>query len=379
MSAKVVSFINLKDGVGKTTLVVAIGETLAFCFKKKVLLIDMDHQTNLTYAMITEEDVNKYKTTWDMFEYALSGKDCEIKECIVKDCSNIKKNGEIIHLLPANPSLVHLEDKILENMEKGVKFSVDLRKVLKNHLSQVLDEYDYILIDCPPNLALPTQNAMLASDYFVVPIIPEFLSLQGLDQILNRIDGLKEKYGDNELKINFAGVIINKLHMQRKMEHLPMASALYYNENSIKELSPLVREDSLIIEYFSRMERGKRGEKYYKPFYWWLGDLKPLYTITDYQYPKRIKKQGKEKEKWIHFGEKYTGGKGGSIRATNPDPYGPWDKMKRPNVSANISVWDYWVLKKEVKLEFSRKKYTKEYNLVGRIVALTSEFMERCR
>lgn len=88
---KVVSIINLKGGVGKTTLVVCLGEFLSFVFKKRVLLIDMDHQTNLTYAMLPREVAKASgtsgKTIHHMFESALAGKDWSLRDSTILEGS----------------------------------------------------------------------------------------------------------------------------------------------------------------------------------------------------------------------------------------------------------------------------------------------------
>ena len=292
--ATVISFINLKGGVGKTTLVTAIGEFLCFFFDYRVLLIDIDHQTNLTYAMLPPEKIPEIENNmYKIFQMALKGENPDIENFIIKDCSNIEKsfhpkiNG-CLHIIPSSAALIELDDQMLEYAERGEKPSVDVRQILKKILTPILNNYDYVLIDCPPHLGITTQNAMLVSDYFVVPVIPEFLSLQGLELIQKRIAGLKEKYGE-EVKIEFAGCIINKLDLRRTQDSVPIASLLYYNEKELEKLMEiaeyaLTREEKGVKKYITERYRGGKFIDY-KPFKWWLPDAKPLYTITDYAYP----------------------------------------------------------------------------------------------
>jgi chromosome partitioning protein len=292
--AIVISFINLKGGVGKTTLVTAIGEFLSFFFKHKVLLIDMDHQTNLTYAMLSPEKVPDEKNTmYGIFQMALKGENPNAEDFIIKDCSNIDRIGHpdcVLHIIPSHPALIELDNQILEYAEKGEKILIDVRQVLKNVLIPVLNNYDYILIDCPPHLGITTQNAMLISDYFVVPVVPEFLSLQGLELIQKRISELKEKYKE-EVKIEFLGCIINKLDLKRRQDSVALASLLYYSEKELEDLrnkdeDTLTSEEKHIKKYIEERYRGGVVIDY-KPFKWWLLDAKPLYIITDYMYPER--------------------------------------------------------------------------------------------
>lgn len=191
MAAKIVSFINLKGGVGKSTLALAIGEALAFLRRQervslpggqskqvvrgpeRVLLVDIDLQSNLSYATTSAQRMVQLEqsgyTVYHMFASALRGKAWDIKSAINKDCSNIIGNSRL-HNLVCSYALGELDQDMLAMLDRGDKLNISFREILKGHLEQIREDYDYIFIDCPPSLSPLTSNAIVASDYFAVPI-----------------------------------------------------------------------------------------------------------------------------------------------------------------------------------------------------------------
>lgn len=283
MAAKVVSFINLKGGVGKTTLALAIGEFLAFWgIGQKVLLIDIDGQSNLSYALLPQQRLKneiwqQEKSIYHMFKAALDGKDWDIEQAIINDCSNIRGNTNL-HAIVCSPDLGQLDEDILVRLEKGAKIQVDFRTVLGEQLKKIRDRYAYVIIDCPPSLSTLTSNAILCSDYWVAPIVPEALSLLGIDLIQARIGGLKNRYSGQRVNIEFAGSILNRIDIRRK-DHIKEAEGVYYSSN------------------------------FFRPFDHWVGDWKPLYIVSDYEYP--FENWG---VKWVSVEEKY----GANEKRRNP-------------------------------------------------------------
>jgi len=351
---KVISIINLKGGVGKTTLSVCLGEFLGITFKKPTLLIDMDHQTNLTYAMVHPRTANAYadgkKTIFHMFESALSGNQWSLRDSIVTDCSNID-GSSFPHLVVSLPDVGHLDEMILAAYESKNTFASDPRCILRDHIREegLMEAYDYILIDCPPSLGLPTINALLASDYFVVPVVPEFLSLQGLDLIMKRVGELKNRY---DAHIDFAGTVLNKLSIQR-MDHKEWGEVLFLTPGEktkcTRELEDFVKQvqragnlaglDMQKVK-FGIILRDLRNNADFRPFNSWLGDLKPFYLVTDYGYSQRV-----HRKKYSSIERKYDGS------GTRPDP------EKWPNLGHG----------------------EKHYDLFGRCRDLTEELMARCQ
>lgn len=178
--ATVISVVNQKGGVGKTTTVVNVATSMAL-LKKKVLVIDLDPQGNASTAFGVYQD-QRQKTIYD----ALIG-GMDIKEVITPNkIKNLKLITSTVDLSAAEIELVDRESR-----------EFCLRKMIKS----VVFEYDVIIIDCPPSLGLLTINAMVASDRVVIPMQCEFFSLEGLSHLLTSLDLIKENL-NFDLKIS---------------------------------------------------------------------------------------------------------------------------------------------------------------------------------
>jgi chromosome partitioning protein len=187
--SKVVSFINYKGGVGKTTLAVEISAALAYQYSKKVLLVDVDPQTNATLYLITEkewEDWQKSRGTMkDIFEAFMDNRNLDVRNLIITDMQLSRATGrENLHLLPSHLELYHID---LELASKFGSQGNRARSILRKALDGVKDHYDYVIIDCPPNLNLVTQNGIVASDSIIIILKPEFLSTIGIALIVRVI------------------------------------------------------------------------------------------------------------------------------------------------------------------------------------------------
>ncbi|QLE36187.1 ParA family protein [Vibrio parahaemolyticus] len=206
MMAKVVSLINMKGGVGKSTLTVNLAWHLA-CYtnwQKKVLVVDLDPQFNASQYLV---GVNKYHdfindgkpTIWDVFEQhkrTPSGKTKIVKpKDVIRNVVTFR-GGSKIDLLPSRLEL----SLSLKNPTQKPEL---LSKLLKN----VHDEYDLILIDCAPTESVLTTAAYLASDYLLVPVKPEYLSTIGLPLLVNSMSDFLTEYDDHNLEL--LGVVYN--------------------------------------------------------------------------------------------------------------------------------------------------------------------------
>ena len=167
---KIISIANQKGGVGKTTTTVNLSTILAKK-GKKVLLIDADPQGNATSGLGVEKDV--LKSTYDILV-----NDTEIEETYQE---TIVKN---LKVCPSNMNLAGAEVELVSMLSREQR--------LKEKLSVVKDEFDYILIDCPPSLGLITLNAFTASDSVLIPVQCEYFALEGLGQLLNTINLVKK-------------------------------------------------------------------------------------------------------------------------------------------------------------------------------------------
>ena len=169
---KIISLINQKGGVGKTTTSINLAASLGL-LDKKVLLVDLDSQGNSTTGL----GIEKGGLNATIYEALINT--CETKDII------IKTKFKNLDLIPANINLSGLSVEFVEKQRENNNFSKSLQ--LKRVLYEVKDNYDYILIDCPPSLGVLITNALTASDSVIIPVQCEFFALEGIKQLLDTI------------------------------------------------------------------------------------------------------------------------------------------------------------------------------------------------
>lgn len=197
----VISFVNLKGGVGKTALSVNFS---AYCGSKglRVLLIDTDPQTNATFSCISPAKWKKHSTEKGTIasimgmkrHCAADGIEVKAEEVII---SNVFRN---VDLLPSHLDLFTIDLDLASATARESKLKRSLKDVSKN--------YDIIVCDCPPNLTIPTQNSLAMSTHFAVPVSPDFLSALGIGILLNRI---KEFCYDLQHDLEHVGIILSRV------------------------------------------------------------------------------------------------------------------------------------------------------------------------
>lgn len=169
---RIIAIANQKGGVGKTTTSTNLSACLAE-MNKKVLLIDIDPQGNATSGVGV--DKNQLENT--VYEMIIG--ECKLEECILK---NVIDN---LDLLPSNVNLSGAEIDLI---------GVESREfILKKSIDKIKDNYDFVIIDCPPSLNMLTVNAMTTADSVLVPIQCEYYALEGLSQLIHTINLVKER------------------------------------------------------------------------------------------------------------------------------------------------------------------------------------------
>lgn len=194
--AKTICIANQKGGVGKTTTSVNLSSALA-SLGRRVLLIDMDPQGNASSGLGIKkaeiQDANIYHVL--------------IGEKTLIDAAH-SSNFPLLKVATANPDLVGAEIELVDMPQREYR--------LKQAIAQVADQYDYVLIDCPPSLGLLTLNSLTAADSFLVPLQCEYFALEGLSQLLNTA-GLIKKNLNPQLHIE--GIVLTMFDTRNNLSH----------------------------------------------------------------------------------------------------------------------------------------------------------------
>ena len=191
--AKIISLVNQKGGVGKTTTSINLSAALGK-MGKRVLLIDMDPQSNATTGLgLTSNDFKN-----DVYEL-ITGK-CEVKKAIKKT------KFHNLSIIPSTINLAGVDVEFVKRMLEDKEFSQNMQLKLK--LDEIKDNYDYIIIDCQPSLGLGTMNALVASDSVIIPVQCEFFALEGITQLLNSIIMVQGSMNPN---LRIEGVLLTML------------------------------------------------------------------------------------------------------------------------------------------------------------------------
>jgi len=242
---KIISILNQKGGVGKTTTTLNLAKALTMQ-KKKVLMIDLDPQANLTTSLGFELDS----------QINIGNLILNKKALIYK---YIKNNG--LEIIPSDISLSGFDLKIAGQVSREYL----LKKVLNKNIDRIR-EYDYILIDNSPSLGLLTYNSLTASDFVLVPIELNYLGLYGASQLIETISEIQEKTNENLKILGFLGTFFDNTNDAKKsLEDIK----IFCKKENIKLFNTYIRVNTKLkespkrgIDIFSYCENCHGAEDY---------------------------------------------------------------------------------------------------------------------
>ena len=215
MISNILSVVNQKGGVGKTTTCINLSAALAKT-KRKVLLVDLDPQSNATKGC----GLDPYSLDVSVNDVLLGRSD--LSETII----SLDNYG--FNILPATPELTEAEVKLLSLNEKEF--------TLRNLLNTIKKKYDYIIIDCPPSLNILTVSSLTASDGVLIPVQCEFFALQGLSELITTIETIKESTNNN---LSIKGIIRTMFDPRNNLANDVSAQLIkFFKEKLFKTIIP---------------------------------------------------------------------------------------------------------------------------------------------
>lgn len=200
--AKLIAVANMKGGVGKTATVVGLAETLAAysielarkvgARPRSVLVVDLDAQASASFALAGDEQLlniirNGHTIDGFLDRYLIKRQDVELSSLVWRQISDVSHQGTKLQiaLLASSPRLRTAERALIHALTKGgyslERVENDFSLILSDQLRPLCDEFDYIIFDCPPGISMMTEIALRLADLTIVPTVPDFLSMLGLD------------------------------------------------------------------------------------------------------------------------------------------------------------------------------------------------------
>ena len=190
---KIISIANQKGGVGKTTTAINLASLLATS-EKKTLLVDIDPQSNSTSGISIRNN------SLSIYEVLIGNENAA--DAVIKDYM------PFLDVLPSNINLVGAEIEMVDIPGR--------ERMLKNSLSGIVNNYEFVIIDCPPSLGLLTLNALTASTSVLIPVQCEYFALEGLGQLLNTINIVKQYYNPD---LSIEGVLLTMFDTRLRLSH----------------------------------------------------------------------------------------------------------------------------------------------------------------
>ena len=187
---KVIAIANQKGGVGKTTTAINLGASLSN-ENKKVLLIDLDEQANATIGLGISRELIEI-TSFDLLTT-----DLEIDQAIYESVDNN------LHIIPASSKLAFIEENLLSIPER--------QYILAKKMQKIINDYDFILLDCPPSIGVVIDNALYASNSVIIPVECDFFAYDALTQMVNKVNQIQKDKKKHKESLTIEGILLTKL------------------------------------------------------------------------------------------------------------------------------------------------------------------------
>lgn len=261
-STKVISVLNMKGGVGKTTLSVNLAYILANFHNKKVLIVDIDPQFNATQYLVSQENIIQHfdtkKTILDIImpqkeekidlvkkKKKAAPKKPQLSDYIINISS--KANGARLDIVPSTVNLIEIE-----NSPRGAEHH------LKQFLKKYCKLYDIVIIDCPPTIGIHTLSAFLASAYYLIPLKPDYLSSLGLSLLEKALEKYRKADGH---KLKSLGVVFTMVDLRPALTFTIMNEIRKARKDCILAYSSLSTQ---VAQSFSNMSSFYSGTGRYQ-------------------------------------------------------------------------------------------------------------------
>ncbi len=260
MKGKTIAIVNQKGGVGKTTTTFNLGACLAEQ-GKKVLLVDLDQQGNLTYCMGHDVPDEVENTVAQLMLHAIADEEYDIKKYIYDTFLSVQKRGEI-------PQMDYICCNVMmSTVEVNLVNAMSREQVLKYILEELKEKYDYILLDCGPSLGMITINALVAADSVLIPLQAEKFAALGLELLLKNILRVRRHLNPD---LDIEGILFvavpesykeSRQTVEEVVERFAGVVGVYdYVIPRLTQVSKAIRQQLCMIEYEDRKSNIKKGE-----------------------------------------------------------------------------------------------------------------------
>ena len=264
---KIISFMNMKGGVGKTSLCVNLAVILAKKYKKKILIVDMDPQMNATQYLFKKEIYDKEffekkKTIYELFKiFQAESTECNVIDGVSNKKNLSQKKSNINDIIVAKEENL---DMIVGNFEMttlALLGSSDISSVLVNYFKEqkLVQKYDFIFIDCPPTSSIYTTAALLATNYYILVVKTDFFSKLGIS-MKKAIEKHNQK--NQHTKVELLGIICN-MYREKQDKNLLKDIREKYSQDFFETIIPMkiIKIDDYSPEFFIKTDGLKKCTK----------------------------------------------------------------------------------------------------------------------